>query len=280
MGTALVGVDVVGEGENRFVVGLGPLHRQFQLGVLGTVGEVDHVGVEWLAGRVEVPDEIDQAPPVEEGVARLLVLALVNKDDLETTVEERQLTQPRYHRVVVDVEGLGEDVGVGPEGYLGTRLLERLALHHRTDGPTAGEALGPHESIPPNLGVEPDGEGVHHRDTDAVEAAGNLISAGVELPAGVEGAEHRGQRRLARLGVAIHRDAAPVVHNPDPSIGEEGHIDLGAEPGHGLVDRVVDHLPDQMVEAAEDGGPDVHPGSATDRLETLQDSDVLCVVGL
>ena len=129
-------------------------------------------------------------------------------------------------------------------------LLTRLPLHHRPDGAAAGEALSPNEAIPPHLGVETDGEGVDHRDTDTVETTGNLISAGIELPAGVEGAEHRGQRRLARLGVAIDRDAPPVIHHPDPSIGEEGHVDLGAEPGHGLVDRVVDHLPDQMVEAA------------------------------
>ena len=94
----LVGVDVVGEGQDRFVVGLGPLHRQFQLGILRAVGEVDHVRMQWFTCRVEVPYVIDQATPVEERLGRLLVVALVDQSDLETTVEEGELAQSRNHR--------------------------------------------------------------------------------------------------------------------------------------------------------------------------------------
>ena len=55
---------------------------------------------------------------------------------------------------------------------------------------------------------------------------------------------------------------------------------LSAVAGEGFVDRVVDDLVDQVVEAARPGGADVHAGPLADRLEALEDGDVLCVVTL
>ena len=48
--------------------------------------------------------------------------------------------------------------------------------------------------------------------------------------------------------------------------------------GEGLVDRVVDDLVDEVVEAARAGGTDVHAGPLADRLEALKDLDILGVV--
>src|SRR5205823_3019521 len=46
----------------------------------------------------------------------------------------------------------------------------------------------------------------------------------------------------------------------------------------GLIDGVVEQLVDELVEAAEAGRADVHPGPEPDRLETFEDGDVLCGV--
>ena len=46
--------------------------------------------------------------------------------------------------------------------------------------------------------------------------------------------------------------------------------------GERLVDGVVDHLVDEVVEAAGAGRADVHTRPQPDRLETLQNGDVLC----
>ena len=43
--------------------------------------------------------------------------------------------------------------------------------------------------------------------------------------------------------------------------------------GHRLVDRVVDDLPDEVVQAARVGRADVHARPAADRLEALEDLD-------
>ncbi len=50
-------------------------------------------------------------------------------------------------------------------------------------------------------------------------------------------------------------------------------------PGEGFVDRVVDDLVDEVVQAARAGGADVHAGPLADRLEAFEDLDVLCVIG-
>ncbi len=86
------------------------------------------------------------------------------------------------------ISGSGQKVIWVPVRFAG------LPFTHSAGGAAPNEALGPHEAIPPHLGVETDGEGIDHRDTDTVETTGYLISAGVELPAGVERGEHRGQR--------------------------------------------------------------------------------------
>ena len=122
------------------------------------------------------------------------------------------------------------------------------------------------------------GEGVHHRHPDAVQAARHGVGPGLELAAGVQGGEHRGQRRLFGLLVRVDGNAAAVVLDRHRVIGMEGDVDASAEPGHRLVDGVVDHLPHQVVQAAGTGGADVHGGALAHRLETLEDGDVLGVV--
>ena len=67
------------------------------------------------------------------------------------------------------------------------------------------------------------------------------------------------------------RDAAAVVDDGDRVVGVDGDVDAGAVAGEGFVDRVVDDLVDEVVEAARPGGADVHAGPLADRLEALED---------
>jgi hypothetical protein len=55
----------------------------------------------------------------------------------------------------------------------------------------------------------------------------------------------------------------------------DGDVDLVAVAGQRLVDRVVHHLVDEMVQAGRAGGADVHGGPLTDRLEALEDLDLV-----
>ena len=76
------------------------------------------------------------------------------------------------------------------------------------------------------------------------------------------------------LRIDVGGDPPAVVDDPAPAVGEQGDVDPGAVAGHGLVDRVVHDLPDQVVQPARTGRADVHAGPLADRLEALQDGHV------
>ena len=72
----------------------------------------------------------------------------------------------------------------------------------------------------------------------------------------------------------------PLSSTRQPPSASERDADAGAEARHRLVDRVVDDLPDEVVETGQTGGSDVHAGPLADRVEALQDLDVFgAVVG-
>ena len=73
------------------------------------------------------------------------------------------------------------------------------------------------------------------------------------LPPGVQGGQHHldGGPLLHRM--LIHRDAAAVVGHLDPAVGEQGDLDQVAVAGQRLVDGVVHHLLDQVVQTALTG---------------------------
>src|ERR1019366_5440925 len=105
------------------------------------------------------------------------------------------------------------------------------------------------------------------------------VTRAAEFPAGVERGENElGRRTIGVLGTRAGGDPPTVVLHPTATIGQDGHVDLGAVPGHGLVDGVVDDLPDQVVQSRGTGGTDVHARTLPDRLQTLENCDVAGVV--
>ena len=127
VGASLVGVDVVGEAEDRFLVGGVPLHRDLDHAVLGLALEVDGLLVQRVLVLVEVGDEVDDSALVVEGVA-LAGAALVDQLDLQPAGEEGGLAQALGERLVVELDRVGEDLFVGEEFDRGAGLLRRLAL--------------------------------------------------------------------------------------------------------------------------------------------------------
>jgi hypothetical protein len=231
-----------------------------------------------------VPDEVDDAAVVLVDRRRRVVAGpLVAEADLEAAVEERHHLEPLEQRLRAELGDL-EDERIGPEadGGAGT-ALGRLA-HHRQLGL---ELAAPLEvevvalAVPVDLALEPRRERVHHGHADAVQAAGDLVALALELAARVELAEHRLDRGHAlELGVGhlVDRDAAAVVDDLAPTVGEQRDLDVGRVPRHGLVDRVVDDLVHEVVEAAHTGRTDVHAGALADVLEPLERRDRTGVV--
>src|SRR4029453_4481456 len=126
-----------------------------------------------------------------------------------------------------------------------------------------------------DLAHQPAGQGVDDRHTDAVEAAGHLVAVAAELAAAVQLGERDLDARQLVLRVDVGGDAPAVVDHPAATVGQQGDVDAVAVAGHGLVDRVVDDLPHEVVQARRTGRADVHAGALADRLPALEDLHVL-----
>jgi hypothetical protein len=125
------------------------------------------------------------------------------------------------------------------------------------------------------LDGQPLGERIHHRDADAVEAAGDLVALAAELPTGVELRQHHRHSGQTLLRHHVDRDPGAVVRDRHGVVRMDSHVNRVGASRKGLVDRVVDHLVDEVVETSGARRADVHARSQPNRLETLENGDVL-----
>ena len=273
MSSALVGVDVVDEGEDVLAVGGIVLEGQLDNDVVLGAFEEDGPGVEDVLVLVEILDELQDAALVLEIIG--FAGTFVGDEDADAAVEEAQLA----HALGQDLEAVFarfEDLVVGPERGLGPGLLGLAHLLKLGQRDAALVALDVDAAFRLDLQVQPLGQRVDDRDADAVQAARNFVGLVVELAAGVEhGHDDFGSRLLLRL-VHAHRDAAAVVDHGDRVVDVDEDLDVFAEPGQGLVDGVVHDFVNEVVEAFRTGAADVHGGPLADRLQALEDLDALC----
>ena len=129
-------------------------------------------------------------------------------------------------------------------------------------------------AVAAHLGDEALGERVDDRDADAVQAARDLVAVAAELSAGVELREDDRQRRQSLVLHHVDGDARAPVLDRDRVVRMERDLDPVVAALEGLVDRVVDDLVDEVVEAAEARRADVHARPEPDRLESFEDGDV------
>ena len=268
-------VDVVGEREDVLGVCVVVLEGHLDRGRALLLLAVDRLGVEDFLVPVEVADERHQ--PALEVERALPIDPLVAERDPDALREVGGLAQPlrdRLERVLGRLEHLvvGPELGRGP-----APAVARADLLDRRLGLAALVFLGPDHAVARGFDAHPRGQRVHDADADAVEAAGHLVAAAAELAAGVEDGVDDLERVLARR-VLADRHAAAVVDDDHGPVRLDRHVDRRGVAGHRLVDRVVDDLPDEMVQAADVGRADVHAGPAADGLETLEDLDARGVV--
>ena len=269
---AVAVLDRVGEADELLVVALVPLQRDVDDDALVLRGERDHVGVHHRVGGVHVGDEGRDAALVAEVL--VLLGALVADRDLEAAVEVRELAQLLAQLLEAELGDVLEDGRVGVERHRGAAIRRRRDLLERRHRDAAGVLLLPGVAVAPDLEPQPVGQRVHRRHADAVESARDLVVVLVELAAGVQDRHHQLGGGLALDRVDAGRDAAAVVAHGDRAVDVDRDLDLGAVAGERLVDRVVDDLEHQVVQAAAViGVADVHAGAFAHALEALQHAD-------
>ena len=167
--------------------------------------------------------------------------------------------------------------GVRLEGDLRAAALRRAGHLERAGRGAALVGLLVDLAVAPDFEVEVLRQRVDDRHADAVQAAGHLVAVVVELAAGVQHGQHDFGRRLAAL-VEIDRNAAAVVDDRDRAVDVNRDVDLIAEAGQRLVDRVVDDFVDEVMQAGRTGRADVHRGPLADGFETLENLDLVGAV--
>ena len=132
---------------------------------------------------------------------------------------------------------------------LGSGLARFSGLFQFRGGLAFFVRLLPHRSIALNFQFQPIGKCIDHRDADAVQTAGNFVSVAVKLTSGMQHRQHhfRGGTLFGR--VHVHWNAPPVVHHRHRIVFVYRDVHFVGVAGHRFVDRVVHHLPNQVMQS-------------------------------
>ncbi len=279
VGTAIVGADVVGVGNEVVVVILvAPLHRHFHAD--GVVGFLDALGIgeiQNIAQRVFVliqrGDVLLKAVFVEE--FDRLPGALVLQHEMDLPQKESLLAQ-----MVVD--GIPFEFDRREDRFVGLEADQGPVLPGVSDFLQGGlqlSAVFPADVVSASLTEHGDvqifGKGVGDRGSDAMETRRGLIGFIGEFSARVELRVDQFDRRLPGRLMDVDRDAAPLVFDGDGSVFVEGDVNMVPIAIGGLIDAVVDDLPNQMVQAGGVGRADVHARPFPHAFQLRKDLDVL-----
>src|ERR1700730_4551344 len=274
MRSALHRMDIVGVCEDRFVVGVGPLQRDFNVDALTHAFEENHV-VQRGAALAHRFDEFRDPALIMEFL--VLAGASVLEPDFEPGVEIGHFAQVARDYFVLE-EDLFENCRIRRECSFGAGTFGGAALLDLVLGHTVLVVLVINLAVLADLDFELHAQCVNHRSPDAMQTAGNLVRAAIEFAARMQDRVHdfEGVALLRRM--RSDRNSATVIFDRNAIVAQNLDVDLGAMTGQRLVNRVIDDLRDQMMETALGGVADVHAGALANRLETLENPDGLSAV--
>ena len=133
--------------------------------------------------------------------------------------------------------------------------------------------------LPIALAVTPHSDGelfrksVNAGPAHAVQTAGNLVARIVKLAAGVQLGHDHLNGRHAFLGMEVHGNAAAVVPHGNAVVRMQNDGNVRTIARHGLVNGVIHHLINQMVQAPPVRGADIHGRALAHGRQALKNGD-------
>ena len=171
-----------------------------------------------------------------------------------------------------------EDAAVGLERDAST-ILVRLAHHrHWVQRLAALVFLTEYLTLTVDLSCQMCRQCVDAAHADAVQTAGDLVGALVELTACMEHRQNDFQGRTLLLLVHARGDTTTIVEHADGVTFQNIYCNPIAIASHGLVDRVVNYFVNQVMQAPEMNVADVHGRAFAHCLKAFQNLNLIGTV--
>ena len=108
-----------------------------------------------------------------------------------------------------------------------------------------------------------------------MQATDRVVGSATELSTRMQFGEDHLDAGQTGSRFDVDGNASAVVGDLDGPVPIEHDLDVLAVSGEGLVDRVVDDLPETVHDTARVGGPDVHTGSFPDGFQPFQHGELV-----
>ena len=285
MRAAVRRMDIVDKRQDILGVRVVILHGDFHARGIHKAAHVNRLLDQRRLVLVDVLDELADTTLVIEHALTRFHAALILEYDADAAIEERHLTEANLERIKAEVPGFKDAfliaaLDVRPEADDGAGTL-RFTHDLEVIADLAALVLllmdlailidGDHQML---------GERIDDRRADAVQTAGDLVSAAAEFAARMQNRQADLDRRTAQLGMQADREAASIIRHRAGAILMQRDDDLRAITGQGLVDSIIDYLIDQVMQAALIGGADIHARTLANSLQALEHLNLVLVIGL
>ncbi len=273
--SALNGTDIVGKGVDIFLVLVVILESELHGDVVRDATSGNN-GVDGMFAAVKILHELTD--PALGVILVRFIGALVHADDSQPLIKIGQLFKTllehgkgkfgRFKNLIVRQKTYRSAMAFG--------FPQTDQLRHRR---TALVTLSPALAVTAHSDLKPFRQRVYAGYAHPVQAAGHLVGVVVKLASGVQFGHDHLYGGHAELGMNIHGNAASVVAHGDTVVHVQDHFHMGAVSGHGLVNGVIHHFIDKMMQPVRIGTAYIHGRALAHRRQTFQNGNGGSVVG-
>ena len=266
--------DVVGKGQHRFMVAVIPPHRDFHRDPGALAHNIDRLWHDGGFRAVQIADIFPHAAFIEQFRPQRFRRTLILQQNAHAGIQEGQFAQAVFQRLE-DIVEVREGLGRGQKAHLGAFFARRIAddaqMLYRVAMLKAGEIF---LAVAPDAQFQPVGQGVDNGNANAMQATRHLVTVLVEFPACVQLGHDDFGGRNAFFRVNVHGDAPAIVAHRNRVVGVNPHRDGGGVTGQCLVNAIVHHLIDHVVQTRPIVGiADIHAWPLSDSLQPLENPD-------
>ncbi|CAI8198419.1 MAG: Uncharacterised protein [Alphaproteobacteria bacterium] len=263
--------NIIGEAQYRLVIAVIPPQRQLNANIISLRLQCDGGVYQGCFIAVKITGKGFQPAVKFQLNAARLGMAHIFQNNTDTAVQKCQFAQAVLQRIKTEL-GHGESgvrrvkgdfragrLGLANDRQIGFRLAMRKAHFVQF-------------AIAANGQLQPIGQCIDDGNANPVQAARDFITIGIKLTAGVQLRHNHLRGGNAFFRVHFGRNATAIIRHRHRAIGIEAHRNLIAMTGQSLINGIIDHLIDHMVQAgAVIRIANIHARALAHRFQPFQD---------